>query len=160
MAADAQLTCAQRRFPLWHHFLAAFLAAVFLLSGGLKAWDPGRFLLDVQAFQLVPYWAAYGTALVLPWYEVVLALGLLVPFTRPVSALALAPACLLFVAAILSAHFRGIHLDCGCFGEYFQFPNLWFHCLFNLALFSGLLMIAKDPKHPAAARNSPAGGPS
>ncbi len=147
MAENAQVSPPKRRFALRHHLLAAALAAVFLLSGVLKARDPGRFLLDVQAFQMVPYWAAYLTALTLPWYEVVLAVGLMLPVTRTVSALALAPSCLLFVAVILSAEFRGIHLDCGCFGEYFQFPNLWLHCLFNLVLFCGLLLVARtDPR--------------
>ncbi|MDX2111165.1 MAG: MauE/DoxX family redox-associated membrane protein [Verrucomicrobiota bacterium] len=121
--------------------LAVLLAAIFAVSGGLKLADPGKFLFDVQAFKLLPYPLAFATALWLPWFEVICAFGLLIPCLRRGAALSLALACVAFIIVLALAHFRGIHLDCGCFGKWLVFPSLGFHIAFNCGLTVGALAL-------------------
>ncbi|WP_073487291.1 MauE/DoxX family redox-associated membrane protein [Streptoalloteichus hindustanus] len=92
------------------------LAAVWLVSGAIKAAAPERTYLSVQAFRVLPDALAGPVAAVLPFVE--LGLGVLVLFgvgTRVVAALS----CLVllaFVAGITQAWARGLSIDCGCFG--------------------------------------------
>lgn len=92
------------------------LAAVWLVSGTLKAADPEKTYLAVQAFRLLPDALAGPVAAALPFVE--LGLGVLVLFgvgTRVVAVLS----CLVllaFVTGIAQAWARGLSIDCGCFG--------------------------------------------
>ncbi len=110
---------------------AIFAGLVFIVSGALKVADPTKFLFDVQAFQLVPYPLAYITALVLPWFEIIAGLALIVGKGRRGAGFSLGLLTLFFIFAIISANMRGIHLDCGCFGKWMVFPNTATHIAFN-----------------------------
>lgn len=128
-----------------------FVSAVFLVSGGLKLVDPGRFLLDVLSFQLLPYALAYAAALALPWLEVFAGLALWRPSLERGAALLLGLATLGFLVGLASAHLRGLDLDCGCFGEWLVFPNLGVHVVFNLCLVAGcaFLLFRENPSLPS-----------
>ncbi len=92
------------------------LAAVWLISGGLKAADPDQTYLAVRAYDVLPNAAVDLVAAVLPWFE--LALGVLLVLgvaTRLVAVLS-AGLLLLFVAGVVQAWARGLSIDCGCFG--------------------------------------------
>jgi putative oxidoreductase len=128
-------------------FAALFLSATFLLAGSLKVWAPDRFLLDVRSFELLPAWLAYGTALTLPWLEVFAAVGLWSSRLARGSALLLGLSALSFILALTLAEWRGLELDCGCFGDWLVFPHFAAHLAFNLALATAatLLLIRKRP---------------
>lgn len=113
------------------------LSATFVLSGAIKLRAPDRFLLDVEAFALVPAWFAFATALVLPWIEVLAGVALWWPRLRRGAALLLLGATASFIAALVLAEWRGLELDCGCFGDWLVFPNLAVHLGFNLCLLFG-----------------------
>jgi uncharacterized membrane protein YphA (DoxX/SURF4 family) len=93
------------------------LAAVWLYAGVAKASDPGRFLVGVNAYQLLPDWLARATAYGLPFLEigigVLLLAGLATRLAAVLSMLLLA----VFVAGVSSAAARGLSIDCGCFGS-------------------------------------------
>jgi uncharacterized membrane protein YphA (DoxX/SURF4 family) len=97
--------------------LARFgLAAVWLISGGLKAADPRQTYLAVAAYDVLPPGAVGMVAAALPFVEIALGLLLLVGFgTRP-AAVASAVLLLAFVAGVGQAWARGLSIDCGCFG--------------------------------------------
>ena len=93
------------------------VAAAFALAGGLKLADPSRFAADIGNYRLVSASVAAAASVYLPWLEIALALALLAPRwrcpARAISALLL----LGFCVALASAAWRGINLNCGCFGS-------------------------------------------
>jgi uncharacterized membrane protein YphA (DoxX/SURF4 family) len=92
------------------------LAAVWLISGGIKAADSGQTYVAVRAYDVLPLDAVGPVAAVLPWLELALGLLLLVGLGVRVAAAASAALLLAFVAGLLQAWARGLAIDCGCFG--------------------------------------------
>jgi len=92
------------------------LAAVFLVSGALKAVDPAQTRIAVSAYQLLPSGLVGPVATGLPLVELALGTLLLVgAFTRWV-ALASMLLLLLLMTAVAQSWARGLSIDCGCFG--------------------------------------------
>ena len=92
------------------------LAAVWLVSGSIKAADPEQTWVAVNAYHVLPAPAVDAVAAGLPWFELALgALLLLGIAVRPVAALAGA-LLLAFIAGVSQAWARGLYIDCGCFG--------------------------------------------
>ncbi|WP_181781032.1 MauE/DoxX family redox-associated membrane protein [Pseudonocardia pini] len=92
------------------------LAAVWLVSGLIKALDPAQTYVAVRAYDVLPREAVSVVAGVLPWFELALGLLLLVGIgTRAVAALS-AALLLVFIAGVTQAWARGLSIDCGCFG--------------------------------------------
>jgi uncharacterized membrane protein YphA (DoxX/SURF4 family) len=92
------------------------LAAVFLVSGTLKAVNPAQTWIAVRAYELLPPGLVGPVATALPLVE--LALGTLLvagAFTRWV-AFASAVLLLVLMTAVAQAWARGLSIDCGCFG--------------------------------------------
>jgi len=92
------------------------LAAVFLISGVLKAVDPDATYVAVRAYDMLPRAGVALVAGVLPWLEIALGLLLLAGVaTRAVAAVG-AGLMLIFIAGVTQAWARGLSIDCGCFG--------------------------------------------
>ena len=92
------------------------LAAVFLVSGVLKAIDPDATYVAVRAYDLLPKLGVALVAGVLPWLEIVIGLFLLVGIATRTVAIASAVLLLAFMAGVAQAWARGLSIDCGCFG--------------------------------------------
>lgn len=92
------------------------LAAVWLVSGALKAVDPDQTYVAVRAYDVLPRDAVGPVAAVLPWAEI--ALGVLLVLGAGIRVVAIASAVLLlaFIAGVTQAWARGLSIDCGCFG--------------------------------------------
>ena len=92
------------------------LAAVFLVSGVLKAIDPDATYVAVRAYDVLPKAGVALVAGALPWLEIVLGLLLLAGIaTRAVAAVS-AVLFVVFIAGVTQAWARGLSIDCGCFG--------------------------------------------
>ena len=101
----------------WLSLLARLgLAAVWLVSGWLKALDPLQTVVAVRAYQLLPEGAVTPVANALPFVEI--GLGLLLLCGVAVRPVAWCSAALLvvFMIGVGSAWARGLSIDCGCFG--------------------------------------------
>jgi len=72
---------------------------------------------DIGNYRLVPVPAAAALALWLPWFELTLAGALLLPRWRREAAVLTGGLLLVFCVALLSVMWRGIDLECGCFGR-------------------------------------------
>ncbi len=102
-------------------FFRLALGVVFIVSGAGKFPEGAAFVNQVEGFDLLPNVLArfYGTAL--PWVEVVvgafLILGLLSRFAAGIGGLA----ALSFIIANSIILYRGLNLECGCFGDIFVF---------------------------------------
>ena len=92
------------------------LAAVFLVSGVLKAIDPDATYVAVRAYDVLPKAGVALVAGVLPWLEIVLGLLLLAGIATRAVAVASAGLLLVFIAGVTQAWARGLSIDCGCFG--------------------------------------------
>jgi len=92
------------------------LAAVWLVSGGLKAADPTQTYVAVRAYDVLPIAAVDVVAAVLPWFELALGVSLLLGVATRLMAVLSIGLLLLFIAGVAQAWVRGLSIDCGCFG--------------------------------------------
>ena len=92
------------------------LAAVWLVSGVLKALDPDMTYVAVRSYDVLPRAGVAVVAAVLPWLEIALGLLLLAGVATRLLAAASAGLLLVFVAGVTQAWARGLSIDCGCFG--------------------------------------------
>lgn len=118
------------------------LAAVFLVSGALKAVDPAQTRIAVRAYELLPSGLVGPVATVLPLVE--LALGTLLLVGAFIRWVALASAVLLLglMSAVAQAWARGLSIDCGCFGGGGQVAKGSTHYPQELARDVGTLLLA------------------
>jgi uncharacterized membrane protein YphA (DoxX/SURF4 family) len=92
------------------------LAAVWLISGGLKAVDPDATYVAVRAYDVLPRAGVAVVVAVLPWLEIALGLLLLVGLRVRIAAALSVGLLLVFVGGVTQAWARGMSIDCGCFG--------------------------------------------
>lgn len=92
------------------------LAAVFLISGYIKAIDLDQTYVAVQAYQVLPKPAIEPVSVLLPWFEIALGVLVLVGVGTRLVAVISAGLLLLFIAGVAQAWARGLSIDCGCFG--------------------------------------------
>jgi putative oxidoreductase len=115
-------------------FVRIALGTLFVFAGATKAYDPGAFAIEIQRYQLVPWIPGALAALYLPWLEMLV--GALLLLKRLERGAVLLIACLLvvFSLALLSAMFRGLNIDCGCFGKVFAETGTILPLLRNILL--------------------------
>ncbi len=92
------------------------LAAVFLVSGVLKAIDPDATYVAVRAYDVLPKLGVALVAGILPWLEIAIGLLLLAGIATRAVAVVSAVLLLAFMAGVTQAWARGLSIDCGCFG--------------------------------------------
>jgi len=96
--------------------LVVLLAALFLYAGISKIPDPVAFARDIEAYRLLPGQASLAVALWLPWLEVLAALALVWPAWRAAGRQLLLLLLTVFQILLLVTWFRGLDIECGCFG--------------------------------------------
>lgn len=93
------------------------LAGVLGYAGLSKVGDPAGSVRAVEAYELLGDGLATAVGYALPFFELALAvlllLGLATRYAGAVSGLLM----LAFIAGIASAWARGLSIDCGCFGD-------------------------------------------
>ena len=101
------------------------LGALFVYAGIVKIAEPTRFAGTIAAYRILPYFGNYLMAATLPWVELfsgtLLVLGLR---TRGAATLVIVLN-LVFMAALASAIFRGLDIDCGCFRQTAAKTSAW-----------------------------------
>jgi putative oxidoreductase len=96
--------------------LRLWLAWVFLEAAWPKLMQPGTFALSIATYQILPLSLINLMALVLPWLELLAALGLLLGVLTRASALCLIGMTVMFIVAIVIAIKKQIVMtSCGCF---------------------------------------------
>ena len=93
------------------------LTAVFITAALPKITDVTSFALSIDQYQLLPSAGVTLLALSLPWLELVVGLGLLVPQVQKSSRRLCAALLSLFIAVHISALARGIEVQCACFSQ-------------------------------------------
>jgi uncharacterized membrane protein YphA (DoxX/SURF4 family) len=92
------------------------LAAVWLVSGTLKAIDLDETVVAVRAYNVLPRAAVDVVAAVLPFLEIALGLLLLLGIGTRLVAVVSGALLLVYIAGVTQAWVRGLSIDCGCFG--------------------------------------------
>lgn len=105
---------------LW--ILRLGLAAVLAFAATAKLRDPAAFATDIENFQLLPAGPSALLAVYLPWLELLLAAGLLLPRWKSAAALLATLLFAVFTAALVLAWARGLDIRCGCFGRDHTWP--------------------------------------
>jgi uncharacterized membrane protein YphA (DoxX/SURF4 family) len=110
--------------------LRVVLGALFIWAGTMKVLDVSSFVETVGYFKIAPFDAApwdMWLGYMLPVFEIIvgaaLILGVLLKGAM-VSVLVLTAG---FLAAVISAHARGLNIECGCFGKALSFDNYYTH---------------------------------
>lgn len=93
------------------------LGFIFIYAGAEKISDPEAFAISISNYRLLPVSTLNFFAITLPWIELVA--GVLMIFgiaVRENSSIFFAML-LVFTTAIIISLFRGLSIDCGCFGK-------------------------------------------
>jgi putative oxidoreductase len=110
------------------------LGALFIFAGATKAYDPGAFAIEIQRYNLVPWMPAALASIYLPWLEIILGALLIVKRFEQGALLLIGCLLLVFTSALASATFRGLGIDCGCFGKAFAATGTIFPLVRNIVL--------------------------
>ena len=101
----------------WCLLLSRLLLAAVMIGAALpKLADPPGFAQSIHAYRILPLALVPPLALLLPWVELLAALGLLLGFARRGGALLILAMMLVFCGALGFNLARGNPVDCGCFG--------------------------------------------
>ncbi len=92
------------------------LGLTFVIASVDKIAMPELFASNVHAYGLVPFSLVNIFALLIPWVELICGLFLLGGFRVRASSIVLSALTFVFIVAISSAIFRGLEINCGCFG--------------------------------------------
>jgi len=93
------------------------LGAVFLYAAYTKLRVPWAiFAMSINSYQILPEPLVIFIARVLPWLELVLGALLIVGWQLRYVATATSALLLGFFVIMLRAYFKGLGIDCGCFG--------------------------------------------
>lgn len=93
------------------------LGGVFAYAAVGKLADPAGFITDIGHYHLLPYPVTVAAGLYLPWLELICAAAVLSRRQERGALLLLLGLCSLFAAALASAWWRGLDINCGCFGH-------------------------------------------
>ena len=93
------------------------LASVFALAALPKIKDPVAFASSVEGYRVLGPALSNWVALLLPWLELIIGIGILMPWIRRSSGIIIAALLVVFVSLHASAWMRGLEIDCGCFGS-------------------------------------------
>jgi uncharacterized membrane protein YphA (DoxX/SURF4 family) len=119
------------------------LCAVFINAALPKIADPVAFAASIDAYRVTSGALSMWVATILPWLELVIALGILSPWLLRSSALIIASLLSLFIALHASAWARGLDINCGCFGSGVDSPGYHWLILRNLGLLVVCVFVLK-----------------
>ena len=128
------------------------LAGVFILAGLPKLQDPVAFAASIEGYRVISGGLTMWAAVILPWLELIIGIGLLTPWLRRASACMIIYLLSLFITLHASAWARGLDIECGCFGESAGDPGYQWLILRNLAL---LLITIFIMRHSSGNKKAP-----
>ena len=93
------------------------IAFIFIYAGAEKISNPDDFALSISNYRLLPIASLNFFAVILPWIEIVSGIFLLFGILVKENSAIILTLLLLFTIAIVISLFRGLSIDCGCFGK-------------------------------------------
>jgi putative oxidoreductase len=120
------------------------LSGVFLYAGILKIADPAVFRQALENYHLIPPYFLPVFIHWIPWMEVCLGGAFWIPSFRRASLSGAVLLLLAFSFAILQAIWRGLEIDCGCFGSRDLDSDIYWAIPRNLFLILMALWLIKN----------------
>jgi uncharacterized membrane protein YphA (DoxX/SURF4 family) len=133
------------------------LAGTFVIAALPKIQDPVAFSASVAAFRVIEPGLSAWVALCLPWLELIIGIGILMPMIRRMSGLLIALLLITFIALHSSAWIRGLDISCGCFGAEtgeVSTDYSWLILRNLLLLGAAILVISQDHRNKDATEDS------
>lgn len=97
--------------------LRLLLGLVFLYAAYTKLRQPWMlFAMSIDAYQILPAWAALQLGHWLPWLELLIGIFLITGIFLRYTAISATGLLVIFFALMTRAYLKGIAIDCGCFG--------------------------------------------
>ena len=90
------------------------LGAVFLWASFGKILEPGDFARSISNYHIVPFGIENIIALILPWLELLIGMGLILGIMVDGSVQVSAILLIMFILMIGQAMLRGFNIECGC----------------------------------------------
>ncbi len=120
--------------------LRVVLGGIFLYAGWVKLKEPWElFALAISGYQILPLKAVEYVARSLPWFEVAIGVLLIAGVWLRIVASAATLLMLGFLGLMARAYFKGMSIDCGCFGS--GDPISWKTMLRDGSILAGLLLL-------------------
>jgi len=112
---------------LRHRFFSTglrwLIAGIFIYAGAMKMGSPQDLSASIASFAILPNVAVDLVAAVLPPFEIIAGVSVIVGVQSRAAWLALTGLIFIFLVALGSTIARGIIVDCGCFGT--GSPSFW-----------------------------------
>jgi uncharacterized membrane protein YphA (DoxX/SURF4 family) len=96
--------------------LRLLLALVFIFAAVEKISDPGNFSVSIANYKLFPAEFINVPAIIIPWIELISGLLLLLGISVKENSAIVTFLLVVFTIAVIISLFRGLNIDCGCFG--------------------------------------------
>ncbi len=99
-------------------FIARIIIAfIFIYAGVQKITDPEAFAISISNYRLFPISLVNFIAITLPWIEMITGILLLLGIAVKENSTIIFLMSLIFTIAITISLFRGLNIECGCFGN-------------------------------------------
>ncbi|MBU3741361.1 MAG: DoxX family membrane protein [Candidatus Kapabacteria bacterium] len=140
----------QQLTPIISLLVRLFVGGYFIYAAIPKITEPLAFASAIANYGLVPSFAVHAMALVLPWLELICALGLMIGWRIRMNAAFCAGMLAMFTIAVAYAVVLGLKIDCGCFGSSGGDEVGWPKVVKNTLMLYGLLYVYRFPASPIA----------
>ena len=121
------------------------LGVVFIYASYDKILDPSKFARDISNYHFVPFGLENTVAIILPWLELFLGIGIVLGIYIDGNTLLSAFLLLLFNFLIFQAMVRGFNIECGCGLKEGELVG-WRKLIENFTLFGGACLILLSKK--------------
>jgi len=115
------------------------IGGVFIWACHDKILDPSKFAREISNYHVIPFGLENTIAIVLPWLELFIGVGLIAGFYINANALLSGSLLILFNILVFQAMMRGFNIECGCglkegqmvgYGKLFENFSLLACCIF------------------------------
>ncbi len=121
------------------------LGIVFIYASYDKILDPSKFARDISNYHFVPFGLENTVAIILPWLELFIGIGIVLGIYIDGNTLLSAFLLLLFNFLIFQAMVRGFNIECGCGLKEGELVG-WRKLIENFTLFGGACLILLSKK--------------
>jgi uncharacterized membrane protein YphA (DoxX/SURF4 family) len=130
MATPAVISETSARPAAWPRALLVLgrvaLGAIFIYAAFTKlyfnrGWHLGDYYfffgMAINSYNILPLWGVQWAARILPWFELLLGILLIVGVGLRWTGLIATALLAVFIGAMTNAYFKGLEIMCGCFGN-------------------------------------------
>lgn len=131
--------------PYLNLAIRVFIGGYFLFAAVPKIVEPLAFATSISHYEMMPSFIVNAFALVVPWLELFVGVGLVVGYRVRTSALICGILLVMFSSAVAWAVIHGLDIDCGCFGAQGGEEVSWIKVGKNMLMAAGCALLVWKP---------------